>query len=84
MPTIEIKRFNASLQLDASVIQFELHPVNIREKQLYQVYTQLGGKEYRFHMQGKDGKNFQITDKNRCPKEYLALESQLSDAILNS
>jgi hypothetical protein len=84
MPTIEIKRFNASLQLDASMINFELHPVNVREKQLYQVYTQFENKEYRFHMQANDGKNFQITDKNRCPEKYLALESQLSEAITNS
>jgi hypothetical protein len=84
MPTIEIKRFNASLQLEASMINFELHPVNVREKQLYQVYTQFENKEYRFHMQGKEGKNFLITDKNRCPEEYLILEYQLSEAIINS
>lgn len=82
--TKDIKRFNITLPLDSQMIHFDLHPVNIREKQLYQVYTRFGDREYRFHMQTEDGKNFRITDRISCPNEYINLESSLSEAIYNS
>lgn len=80
----DIKRFMIDLPLEAENIPFHLHPVNVREKQLYQVYTTFQGKEHRFHMQSSDGQNFKITDRARCPKDYLVLESALSEAIVNN
>lgn len=84
MESKEIKRFSISIPLGEESILFDLHPVNVREKQLYQVYTIFQGKELRFHMQTGDGENFKITDRGRCPTDYLVLENALSEAIINS
>jgi len=35
-------------------------------------------------MQVSEAGNFHITDRNRCPAEFLEFETYLSDAILNS
>lgn len=84
MAVIEIKRFTLTLQLAERSIAFELHPVNIREKQLYQVYTFHDGKQVRFHLQKQNGENFIITDKNHCPKDFHLLESEFSSAIYSN
>ncbi|MGO4292123.1 hypothetical protein [Chitinophaga sp. RAB17] len=76
-----IKKFIFSAQVDEAEVKFDMHPVNIREKQLYQVYTHYNNTPVRFHMQATDGLNFKITDRNTCPPAYIQLEQQLSDAI---
>jgi hypothetical protein len=76
-----IKKFIFSAQVNDAEVLFDMHPVNIREKQLYQVYTQHNNAPVRFHMQATDGVNFKITDRNTCPPAYIALEQALSDAI---
>lgn len=85
MAIIDIKRFTLSLQVaDNTNVEFDFHPVNIREKQLYQVYTVYKGSQVRFHLQIQNGERFIIADKNSCPKEYHSLESEFSVAILGN
>jgi len=84
MAVTDIKRFTLSLQVADRNVEFELQPVNIREKQLYQVYTVYNGNQIRFHLQIQNAEQFIITDKNSCPKEYHSLESEFSAAILGS
>lgn len=76
-----IKKFTFSVQVEEQEVTFDMHPVNTREKQLYQVYVPYNNAQVRFHMQATDGINFKITDRNICPPAYLQLEQQLSDAI---
>ncbi len=67
-----------------AAVQFDFLPMNIRIRELYQVYATHGEKKLRFHMQLNKEGVFRITDKNRIPASFTALEQELSDAILAS
>lgn len=79
-----ITRFSASFDTAHGLYAFSFHPVNIRDKQLYQVYTTHNDSELRFHMQVQNSGSFYITDKTRCPEFIVTLEAQLSDAIITN
>jgi hypothetical protein len=75
-----IKSFTAEL----TGIQFRFNVVNALKLEVFQVYAMYNEKRTRFHMQIRDSGKFEITDKDRCPAEFKALESELSELILNS
>lgn len=81
MPII---RFSISLDTEHGPFTFSFHPINIRDKQLYQVYTNYNQSELRFHMQVQNSGSFYITDKTICPAFIASLEAQLSDAIITN
>ncbi|SDP13353.1 hypothetical protein [Mucilaginibacter sp. OK268] len=64
--------------------EFEFITMNRVRLQLFQVYVLFERKKVRFHMQVNDNdeQRFYITDRSSCPKIYLPLESQYSEAIL--
>lgn len=61
---------------------FDFNPMNILKLQLFQVYVTQGETKFRFHMEITEEGVFKIADPVNCPAEYLPLESELSDAIL--
>jgi hypothetical protein len=79
----EITRFTKSVPLQGEEYQFEFHPMNVRALQLFQVYSNFEGKQFRFHMQRrtKDGR-FCITDVEKIPAEVPLFEKELSALIL--
>lgn len=79
-----ITRFNVSFDTENGPHEFSFHPVNIRDKQLYQVYTTYDRTELRFHMQVQNSGSFYITDKSKCPEFVINLEAQFSDAIIEN
>ena len=76
--------FTTEIPMDNDSVTFEFLSMNVKAKQLYQVYAMFNGKRIRFHMQKDDKGAFRITDRDRCPKEYLPLEKVLETAILQS
>lgn len=76
--------FTSEILTDNQPVTFEFLSMNVKAKQLYQVYAPFNGKRIRFHMQKDDKGSFRITDRDRCPKEYLPLEKELETAILQS
>lgn len=63
-------------------VEFEFNPMNILKLQLFQVYVVKDETRHRFHMEVSEDGNFKIADPVNCPPEYLALESKLSQTIL--
>ncbi|MET6997846.1 hypothetical protein [Chitinophaga defluvii] len=84
MPAIDIKKFTKAINVDGADVEFNFQPMNIRKKQLYQVYCNYNGSQVRFHLQSKDEQNFMIASKASCPKEYHGLEPEFSEAICNN
>ncbi|UYQ91264.1 hypothetical protein MKQ68_14310 [Chitinophaga horti] len=82
--TITIKKFSKPFMIGDSEVQFEFLPMNIRIRELYQVYATHGEKKLRFHMQVNGEGQFKIMDKHRVPPVFLPLENDFSDAILAS
>ena len=78
-----IQRFKTVLPLDGNNIEFDFHPMNIKDLNLFQVYCQYESERVRFHMQ-RDGEVFRITMQDACPAPYLPLEKMLSDAIFTN
>ncbi|NII26108.1 hypothetical protein HB364_13520 [Pseudoflavitalea sp. X16] len=76
-----IKRFEQVFQVGDTPLSFSFHPINIKSKQLYQVYFKQKGTETRFHLQW-NGKEFVITDPDRIPDEVRALTKDFNQAIL--
>lgn len=72
---------NFTVELGGHVFKF--NTLSAKDLRAFQVYAQHEGKRLRFHMQLRDG-GFYITDPTICPAEYLALEAELSSAILTS
>lgn len=72
-----------SFPLDLEGVHFQFNTLSTKALQAFQVYVKHDSKPLRFHMQLKD-ESFYITDPTSCPKEYLAIEQQLSDAIFKS
>jgi len=67
---------------EAGGISFEFvtqHTVKLYGFQVYAIYEQ---KKIRFHMQLKESGTFYITDPQACPAAVVALESELSQAII--
>lgn len=81
---IIIKKFTKTFPVGDAEVQFEFLPMNIRIRQLYQVYAMYGEKKLRFHMQINPEGQFRIMDRNRVPAPFIALENEFSDAILAS
>jgi hypothetical protein len=75
-----IKNFNAQV----GGVEFEFLTQHVIKLHGFQVYVLHGGQKLRFHMQVNEAGNFYITDRNKCPEEYLEFETHLSDAILSS
>lgn len=74
-----IRNFTAEL----AGISFRFNALSSTTLQVFQVYVPQPGKHLRFHMQRKTDAFF-ITDRSVCPDEILALEAELSTAILTS
>ena len=55
--------------------------MNVKRLHLFQVYVVYEGQEHRFHMQRRDEGDFYITDPQKVPQPFLALEKDLSYAI---
>lgn len=84
MSAITIKKFSKPFMIGDAEVQFEFFPMNVRIRELYQVYAIHGDKKLRFHMQINDEGTFRIMDKARIPPTFLALESEFSAAIIAS
>ena len=80
----KIVRFSKVFSIEQHQVEFDFNPMNAKDPQLYQVYFMYGPKRVRFHMQINSEGQFVITDKNRCPDKCNALESEFSQAILES
>jgi hypothetical protein len=80
----KIVRFSKVFSIEQHQVEFDFNPMNAKDPQLYQVYFMYGPKRVRFHMQINGEGQFVITDKNRCPDKCNALESEFSQAILES
>ena len=65
-------------------VEFEFLTQHVIKFHGFQVYVLHDGAKVRFHMQVNANGQFKITDRNSCPKDYLAFEPYLSEAILNS
>ena len=72
-----------NFSVELAGIQFEFNTLSAKDLRAFQVYVAHEGKRLRFHMQRRDDV-FYITDPVTCPSEYLALENQLSAAVLQS
>jgi len=64
-------------------VQFDFVSMNVKEPQLYQVYVNYDGQQYRFHMQINDSGAFKITDERNCPHSYKELTPELNAAIFH-
>jgi len=84
MAIIKIVKFSKVFNIEQHQVEFEFNPMNAKEQQLYQVYFMYGPRRVRFHMQINEEGRFVITDKNKCPEKCSALESEFSQAILES
>lgn len=81
---ILIKRFSKVFTVDGQEVNFDFLPMNVRVKQLYQVYAQYEGAQIRFHLQINNEGEFRIMDTNACPAPYRSLEAEFSAAIIES
>lgn len=74
-----IRNFTAEL----AGTQFRFNTLSSTTLHAFQVYMMQAGKQLRFHMQRKEN-DFFITDRSICSEEILALEADLSVAILTN
>ncbi len=79
-----INIFEATVPLGEEMVKFTFNPINAYKLQLFQVYTMIKEQNVRFHMQINEEGAFEITDKERLPAAYLALEPQLANAIITN
>lgn len=62
---------------------FRMVNMNVQKIQLLQVFTEIGGKQQRFHIHSKNGRDLHFALPAEVPSEILSFEEQLSEAIYN-
>ena len=83
MAEVVVCRFRKEFDMNGSLITVRFEPVNVTQKQLYQVYVPFQGKELRCHMQIRDGV-FYLADLSVLPEPFHQLEAEFSRAIMES
>jgi hypothetical protein len=61
-------------------IDFRLNSMNTIEPKLFQLYVPLEGKQRRFHLV-RQGINYLFAQREDCPSEILAYETELSERL---
>ncbi|WP_293299907.1 hypothetical protein [Pedobacter sp. UBA4863] len=60
---------------------FRMINMNVQKIQLLQVFTEVGGKQQRFHIHSDNGKDLIFAMPEFVPADILSYERQLSEGI---
>jgi len=71
-----------NFKAEAGGVLFEFFTQHTVKLHGFQVYANDDQKRIRFHMQVNHNGDFYITDPQACPPVFLALETDLSQAIM--